>query len=404
MASPRGEAGPGRSSRPLLFYSAWPLGYHNQEAERKAAHFAEAGYRVVYVAGIGYRNPDLSNVPKLVDRLGRKLRQPAGDRVRTARHGLGSASLLVVPPRQRPRLRRLNARWVERQVRRAVSPVETAVAWIRSPTPELVDALPRLRPAATVYEAVDAYWLTPGIVGRWREILEDTERAMVRHADLVVVPSAALAERYESLGATVRLVPHGTDLFPPAERKEARGRPVTLGFVGTLDQRLDTAIVRHLAVERPAWRVRLIGPVQAGFDAEDYADLPNVAIEPPVPVAALGQTLAELDVGLMPYFDDPFYRYMCPVKNLEYLAAGLPAVARPSPALELYGDVLYFAGSPAEFLGQVERALSEDGPEQALARRRVAEAGSWQRRLEELDAALEHALERSASPLWATAP
>jgi len=58
---------------PVLFYSAWPLGYHNVEAERKARAIAAAGHEVFYVTGIGTRNPRLRRPRKLIDRVVRKL-------------------------------------------------------------------------------------------------------------------------------------------------------------------------------------------------------------------------------------------------------------------------------------------------------------------------------------------
>src|SRR5689334_16273162 len=108
-------------ARPLLFYSAWPLEYHNLEAIRKARGFAARGYDTVYVAGIGIRNPRVTTLAKAADRLRRKLtegrRPPAGEDT-----GVRTASLVVLPPRQLPPLRRFNDAWVARQLRAAVAP------------------------------------------------------------------------------------------------------------------------------------------------------------------------------------------------------------------------------------------------------------------------------------------
>lgn len=381
------------AGRPLLFYSSWPLGYHNVEAERKALAFAGAGYDVVYTAGVGIRNPRLSRLSKIVSHLRPGAVQPTGVAGPAKPAELRSASLMVAPPRQFDPLRRFNAFWLERQLRGVIPAWEEAVAWIRWPTPELVDALPRLAPRVVIYESYDANWLTPGISGRWVEVFDRAERELVAASDLVVVPTPPLAERFRRWGAEVALIPHGVELFP-WQPPAPRAGPPTIGFVGTLDFRLDVGVIRHVAGVRPDWQLRLIGPVQHGFRPADVADLTNVSVEPPVPFNRVPDTIASLDVGILPYFDHPHYQHSESVKNLEYMAAGKPVVVRPAPSLERFSDLLYFATNAEEFEHQLERALAEDSPEQAIARRAVAEENTWDRRLDEMLDALAHVLER----------
>lgn len=365
----------------LLFYSAWPRGFHNIEAERKADAFAAAGHDVVYVAGVGTKNPGIASAGKVVDRVGRAVAGGSRGGGGGASSGVRDASVLVVPPRQVERVRRLNERLLVHQLRRVISDWSDATAWVRWPTPELTGALRKLAPRAVVYECVDAYHLTPGIRGSWRRLHDEAERELVDLADAVVVPGEVLAERFRPWGADVRVVPHGVDPF--AWRPRANGSTV-IGFVGTLDYRIDTEVFRALAGAHADWRIRFIGPQQEGFDPAAYEDLPNVQVEPPVPQESLPDVLAEIDVGLLAYVDSPLVRAMTPVKSLELLAAGRPVVARRSPALERFGEVIDFADTPAEFVATVERALREDLSERAAERRAVAEGNSWDRRLGEL--------------------
>jgi len=373
----------------ILFYGGFPIGYHNPEGEIKARAFAANGYHVVYASGVGIRDPRVATLGKaaavVAARIGRG--RLAGDEGDVDAHAgeLDIASPLVLPPRRA--LRRLNGPWLERQIRPRIDDWSEAVAWIRFPSPELVDVLGRLAPRAIVYECVDAHHLTSGITGPWATLFEDAERRLVERADVVIAPNEHLAGRFRGRGVPVQVVPHGVDLFDWHPRSAGAGPP-TLGFVGTLDFRLDTPLLRYLAEARPGWRMRLVGPLQPGFDRDDLADLPNVSVEPAVPYERLGETLASFDVGLMPYRDDSFFRHMSPVKNLELLAAGRPAVGRRNPALEPFAESLYFATTPKDFVAQVERSLAEDSPELARRRREVAEANTWESRLVELRALL----------------
>jgi glycosyltransferase involved in cell wall biosynthesis len=376
----------------VFFYSDFPLRSHNVEAERKARAFARAGYDVVYVVAIGIKNPSIERAGKTATIVLRKLRSLTGS---NSDLELRAAGLAVLPPRQAPAVRRFNATWVARQLDRAVADWRLAAAWVRWPTPEVVDALVRLKPAAVVYECVDAHWLVPGgPLGPWAAIYERAERELVRLANVVVAVSEPIADRFRRWGAEVRLLPHGVELLPWSETLAQEGPP-TIGFVGTLDVRLDLQVIRRIAERHPEWRVRLIGPVRREFDVSALADLTNVTVEQPIPYDRLPETLGSFAAGVLPYFDHPHYLHSNAVKNLELLAAGRPAVARPCPALEPFSDVLYFARTPEEFVDALERALEDDTVERRRARRAAAEANSWDLRLGEALLLLEELLARS---------
>jgi glycosyltransferase involved in cell wall biosynthesis len=368
------------SRPPLLFYSEFPLRYHNVEAERKALALQQAGYDVLYVTGPLVRNPRPSDLGRLLRRLRPGPKLDVGSEAADALRG---RSLLLLPPRHVPGVRTLNAALVARQLRPHCRG-ERPVAWVRWPTPEVVDALPRLDPVAVVYECVDAYWETSGVTGGNRELYARSERRLLALADAVVAPSEPLVDRFRAWHDNVHLIPHGVDLPGSGDHRPPRnGRPVTLGFVGTLDYRLMVPVLRRLAEARPAWRLRLIGPVQEGFDPRAFADLDNVRVEPPVPVANVADVLSTFDVGLMPY-EHASYPWSCAVKNLELFSVGTPAVATPSRSLLRFEDLLYFARTPDEFVEQVERALVEDSPELAERRREAAAANRWDDRLREV--------------------
>jgi glycosyltransferase involved in cell wall biosynthesis len=381
-------------ARDLLFYGAPLPGHHNPEAERKALALQTAGYRLHYTNGVGIRDPRLSRIPKVVLFARNRVR---GNRPRTAYGGavLAVRPLLVLPPRRVRFVRRFNDRWLERQIRGFLPDPSAVIFWIKFPSPELVDLLPRLRPHVLVYECVDAQHHTSGIVGPWKPVFEQAERDLVAQCDAVVVPHPGLGERFERWGADVRLAPHGVDLFPMGDRPRQRRGPVVAGFVGTLDERIDIDVIRAIANSEPTWQIRLIGLARNGFDPKKLGDLPNVSVEPPVPHERLGEVLNGFDLGLMPYFDHPMYRGMSPIKNLELLAAGVPAVARPTPALEPYRDIVRMADTPEEFVAQLREALATDSHEEAQRRRARALGRTWEKTHASMVALLEELDERA---------
>ena len=76
------------------------------------------------------------------------------------------------------------------------------------------------------------------------------------------------------------------------------------------------------------------------------------------------------------------------MKVYEYLAAGLPVVATPLPAL---ADVAEVATAPdAQGIAELlDEALAGGQPERRAERSRAAASHSWERRLEEIAAAID---------------
>ena len=369
------------TSTSVFFYSAWPLGYHNPEARRKAERLAAEGYDVTYVAGVGTRNPSLSSLPKLVNRALSKVR--LGNGARESFGSIRTAAVVVLPPRHLQTLARLNERWLHHQISKAVPQWNDGVAWIRWPTQELVRVVERARPRLLVYESVDSNHISPGITGRWVQTFEQAERRLVELADLVVVPSGALAARYQAWGSQPYVLPHGVDLGEWRAERRPTQRP-TLGFVGTLDYKLDTTLIRDIARMRPSWTVRLIGPVQEGFPGAPLSDARNVKLEPPVPPGQVAALNATFDVGILPYKATEHYRFSAPLKGLELLAAGTPVVARPNAELAKLGDLIQFASTADDFVKVSEDVLSGESEEVATRRRAAGEARTWDRRLDEM--------------------
>ena len=91
--------------------------------------------------------------------------------------------------------------------------------------------------------------------------------------------------------------------------------------------------------------------------------------------------------GIIPYAINPLTSSVFPMKVYEYLAAGLPVVATPLPALEGVEDVV-IAGDAEGMAAALDRELAADTPELRAERSRRAAGHSWDARIEEIEAAL----------------
>jgi glycosyltransferase involved in cell wall biosynthesis len=349
--------------------------------------------RVLFVESLGLRRPQLAgrDLARIARRLRRGLQAPREI------DGLHVLSPLVVPLHRSRLVRALNARLLPWLVRRAVRRLglRAPILWAYVPQAEvLIDAI---RPSLIVYHCVDdiaAHELIDTASFR------AAEERFARRADLVLASAPSLAERLRKISGNVIDAPNVADTerfaralepgtLDPAMAALPAPRIVFTGAIAAA--KLDLAMLAQMARLRPSWSFALVGPVGTG---DPHTDVSALAAEPNVHLlglrsyAELPDVLRAADVGLIPYARNELTNSIFPMKVYEYLAAGLPALATPLPAL---ADVAEVRTAPdAEgLIGLIEQELAEDSPERRAERSRKARAHSWDRRLEEIAAAIE---------------
>jgi glycosyltransferase involved in cell wall biosynthesis len=166
-------------------------------------------------------------------------------------------------------------------------------------------------------------------------------------------------------------------------------------FTGALvTTKLDMGLLFVLARSQRDWSFALVGPTGPGDPRADMSELagePNIHLLGPRRYEELPSVLRGADAGLIPYAINELTKSIFPMKVYEYLAAGLPVVATPLPSLAGLESVATAADAEG-MVALLEEALAQDTPERRTARAREAQAHSWERRLEEIGAAI-HALE-----------
>ena len=273
----------------------------------------------------------------------------------------------------------------------------TTILWVNEAA--AASYIGRMGESLVVYDAADEAWAFSRHPLR-RRLLKAYETRVTREADLVFASSEPLYEQKLPLNPHTHLAVNAVDYehFASASAAPADA-PVFIGFVGaTLLKRTDYDLLVHIATQRPAWRVELVGPTQwprrlprpANLDClgrRPYADLPEI--------------MSRHSVCLIPYHPTGELSYIHPKKLFEYLAAGKPIVATDMPALRPYEGLVKIGRTPAEFLAKVEDCLAENrDPVRSAAlieaRRTLARGHSWRQRVEEMVVILEAALDERA--------
>lgn len=358
--------------------------------------------RVLFVESLGLRAPTLAgrDLKRIARRVRRGLAPPR------AADGLHVLSPLVVPLHRFAAVRALNRRLLPWLVRRAARRLgfDRPILWAYVPQAEaLLDALD---PSLVVYHCVDDIAAQAGVDAA--SFLAAEERFAAR-ADLVLASAPALAVRMRELSGNVLYAPNVADtrafaqaLEPgpvdPALAALPRPRIVFTGAIVTT--KLDLPLLVELARLRPHWSIALVGPVGPG---DPHADVSALDAEPNVHLlggrdrADLPAVLRGADAGIIPYARNALTASIFPMKVYEYLAAGLPVVATPLPAIAEVAEVAT-APDGAGFARLLEEALAHDAPARRAARSAAAAGHSWDARLSQIATAVAER-EAGAGPL-----
>jgi glycosyltransferase involved in cell wall biosynthesis len=348
--------------------------------------------RVLFVESLGLRRPQLAarDARRVARRLRRALAPPR------AVDGLHVLSPLVLPIHDRPRTRALNSALLNRQVGAAARRLGLTRPILWSYVPQAEVLLDALQPDRVVYHCVDDIAAQKGVAaGAFRA----AETRFAARADLVLAAAPALAARMRTLNDHVLDVPNvaDTDRFatalepgPVDAALAALPRPRIVFTGAVVATKLDVALVAALAARRPDWSFVLVGPVGAGDPRTDVSGLAagNVHLLGPRAYGDLPAVLRGADAGLIPYALNELTRSVFPMKVYEYLAAGLPVAATPLPAIAGVPDVAVAADAEG-LVRCLEEALAGDDPARRRQRSARARPHSWERRLEEIGAAME---------------
>ncbi|MFA6197837.1 MAG: glycosyltransferase [Patescibacteria group bacterium] len=238
-----------------------------------------------------------------------------------------------------------------------------------------------------VFDAVDD-WTAHPWMAQWRGRLETNYRTISNRADVVFTVANELRDRFDHQ-PKVHWIPNGVDFehwqnhgpFPD----DLTGIPAPIvGYVGVIQNRIDSELIQQLAERNPAKSFVFIGNVYSDFNKSVFDHCPNVHFLGQKTYAELPSYVNRFHVCMIPHRIDPFTRSMNPLKLYEYLACGLPVISTPVSGMSMFGDLVRLAKDAGSFSEQIDLALSEDSERLRLQRKAAMRSHTWHQRVDRM--------------------
>lgn len=209
------------------------------------------------------------------------------------------------------------------------------------------------------------------------------EEAFMKKVDGVIVSSKGLFENKVKQCANCFIVQNAVNfkLFSQAYHNGIFGKQI-IGYIGTIDDRLDYDILQHLFINLPRAEFVFVGRIMSGRGLGILKKYPNVRVEGPKTPQELPAYLKTFSAGIIPFIKDTFTRGIYPMKINEYLAAGLPVISTG------FGDMMDFKGiisicdTPQAFLRHCIEEMATDNTGKKKERFHIAGQNTWQNRAE----------------------
>ncbi len=186
------------------------------------------------------------------------------------------------------------------------------------------------------------------------------------------IPEASGRIHHVPHGApTSFLAPHPLTRPGPAPADIASLPRPYLGYIGSLENRVDWELLNRISTTFPDASIVVVGRVRDPVDepwwneCEQFLSRPNVHAIGWRSQAALASYYQAFDISLIPYLiEHPFNRVCNPTKIMDAMGSGRPIVATALPECRLHAERFHVADNRDEFVDAIRSILrqgSDDG-------------------------------------------
>jgi glycosyltransferase involved in cell wall biosynthesis len=218
------------------------------------------------------------------------------------------------------------------------------------------------------------------------------EEEYISKTDGVIVSSDGLMQAKSGLATSCYMVKNGVDFahFNKAAdlRNKNKTADITVGYVGSLDNRIDYELLAHLAGQLTDVKFEFVGRILEKSKVARLDKLPNTKFWDAKRMEELPEFLKRFDAGIIPFIKDESTAGIYPMKINEYLAAGIPVISTDFSPFPEFGSFVSVASGQEAFVQAVVENLCNDTPKKRKKRIALAQGNSWEKRGELFGAAI----------------
>lgn len=271
----------------------------------------------------------------------------------------------------------LNAKMIEKSIRQAMQQlnIQNPIVINAFQPAYGVKLLGKLNEKSTTYYCYDEI-----AAAEWcKKHGEEYEYAFMKKVNQVIVSSTALLEKKSQIQPNCFLVKNGVDLGIFKTNKSQKNTIKTIGYVGSIDNRLDVQLLENLIQHFPENPFLFVGRIVDEHVFKTLNRFENVRFEGAKNSEELPEFINKIDIGLIPFKKNEFTRAIYPLKINEYLASGMPVVATDFADLSDFEAYIY-STKKDDFIAQLKKAIEEDNQEIIQNRIQFAEQNTWKNR------------------------
>jgi glycosyltransferase involved in cell wall biosynthesis len=256
--------------------------------------------------------------------------------------------------------------------------------------------------ACTIYHCSDNF--SAMFSGAFRDKVVNRETWMLSHVDMAIAVSKQTLEHSQRYARRAYMINHGVDPAFLYREDDREGVPADLsaiekvraGYIGGIDAQKDFDLIEHVVLHNEDVQFVFAGPVDEAV-RERFASIrriANVTWIGPKPHHQLSAYVKNFDVCIMPYArNDWTSAISCPLKLVEYLAAGKPVVGSGIVLDSRLRSGVWMASSAEEFSRALRLAIAASrSPGMAARISGLVREWTWERRAQELSELIEQHL------------
>lgn len=279
--------------------------------------------------------------------------------------------------------------WIQLYLR--LLEIEDPILWLYRP--EDGNLIGHFGERLAVYHCIDEF--TANTHGRKRRIITTLEKNTLRKVDLVFANSLLTYQNKFLDNPHTYHIPSGADvkLFSKVLHEKTSVHPdiadlphPIAGYIGNINEKLNIPLLASTAANLPNWQFVFVGQLYLKpTDSRPLQRQSNTHFLGRYPFEDIPSLIKGMDICLLPYTDTEFARYRSPLKLYEYLAAGKAIVSTNHPEVQEFSQWVNIAASSDDFVSAILHAYQHDSPESQSRRSRIAEAHSWDRRVDKME-------------------